>query len=107
MKNNDLHKEYTEAVPEALRALKEPSFYQVFVYNDDFTPMEFVINALERFFFMSRRQAAAVTLTAHIEGRGQCGVFTRDVAETKVSMLIDYARLHEHPLACNMEVIDK
>ena len=82
---------------------KEPSFFQVIVHNDDFTPMEFVVGILEKFFYMDRREATEKMLEAHTQGKTEVGVFTKDVAETKISQVIDYARTHEHPLICSME----
>lgn len=80
-----------------------PPMYKVVLLNDDFTPMDFVVIVLERFFYMGREQATQVMLKIHTEGRGICGTFTRDVAATKVSQVRDYARTHEHPLQCVME----
>jgi len=84
--------------------LLEPRLYQVLVHNDDFTPREFVIDILERFFYMDRKKAANVMYEAHIKGKAVCGVFSKDGAETKISQVIDYARLYDHPLTCSMEV---
>lgn len=83
--------------------LKEPSLYQVFVHNDDYTPMEFVVSLLEKFFYLDRLKATEIMLEAHIKGKAAAGVYTRDMAETKVSQVIDYARSYEHPLICSME----
>lgn len=84
---------------------REPSLYQVHIHNDDFTPMEFVIAVLEKFFFMDRRSAHEVMTTAHQQGKGNCGLFTKEYAESKIVQVIDYARLHEHPLICSMEAV--
>lgn len=81
----------------------EPPLYQVYIHNDDFTPMEFVIGILERFFYMERRNAAEIMLEAHVKGKALCGVFSKDCAETKISQVIEYARSHDHPLVCSME----
>lgn len=83
--------------------LEAPALYQVFLHNDDFTPMEFVVGLLEKFFYMDRRKAADVMLKAHTSGMALCGIFSRDFAEAKVSQIIEYARQHEQPLTCSME----
>ncbi len=80
-----------------------PPLYKVLLLNDDFTPMEFVIHVLERFFQMGREQATAVMLKVHNEGAGLAGIYPRDVAETKVHQVRDFARNHQHPLQCVME----
>ncbi|BAU57512.2 ATP-dependent Clp protease adapter ClpS [Halorhodospira halochloris] len=82
---------------------KSPPLYRVVLLNDDFTPMDFVVEVLQRFFQMDRNQATQVMLHVHTRGKGVCGVYSRDVAETKVSQVNDYAREHEHPLLCTME----
>lgn len=83
--------------------LKPPSFYKVILLNDDFTPMDFVVEVLLKFFAMSAAKATQIMWQVHTEGKGVCGVFTRDIAETKVSQVNAYARAHEHPLLCMME----
>ncbi|MDF1630306.1 MAG: ATP-dependent Clp protease adapter ClpS [Alcanivoracaceae bacterium] len=83
---------------------KPPAMYKVLMMNDDFTPMEFVVEVLELFFTMNREQATRIMLTVHTEGRAVCGVYTRDVAETRAEQVIDYARQHQHPLMCQVEV---
>jgi ATP-dependent Clp protease adaptor protein ClpS len=90
-------------VLEAKPRLKPPQLYKVVLLNDDYTPMDFVVEVLEMFFNLNRRKATRIMLQIHTEGRGICGVFTRDIAETKVIQVIDYARENEHPLACVME----
>ena len=80
-----------------------PPLYKVLLLNDDFTPMEFVIHVLERFFLMGREQATAVMLKVHNEGAGLAGIYPRDVAETKVHQVREFARNHQHPLQCVME----
>ncbi len=79
------------------------SLYRVFIYNDDFTPMEFVLEVLETFFNMERSRAAAVMLDAHQTGKSVCGEYGRDLAETRVFQVQEYARKHGHPLYCSME----
>jgi ATP-dependent Clp protease adaptor protein ClpS len=82
---------------------KKPNLYRVLLLNDDYTPMEFVIHVLERFFQKDREAATRIMLHVHNHGVGECGVFTYEVAETKVSQVMDFARQHEHPLQCVME----
>jgi ATP-dependent Clp protease adaptor protein ClpS len=77
--------------------------YRVLILNDDYTPMEFVVFVLERFFNKSREEATRIMLHVHQTGVGQCGVFTYEVAETKVAQVVDLARRNEHPLQCTME----
>lgn len=83
--------------------LKEPSMYKVFLLNDDFTPMEFVVLLLESLFAMDREKATRVMLQVHTDGKGICGTFTFEVAETKVAQVSEYAQRNEHPLLCSME----
>jgi len=83
--------------------LKRPPMYKVVVVNDDYTPMEFVVRVLEEFFGMDRPKATRVMLTVHTQGRAVAGIFTREVAETKVNQVNAYARKHQHPLLCTME----
>ena len=80
-----------------------PKMYKVLLLNDDYTPMEFVIVVLQRFFGMDTEQATRIMLKVHNEGRGVCGVFPRDIAATKVEQVSAFARRHQHPLACIME----
>ena len=82
---------------------KKPSLYRVLILNDDYTPMEFVVYVLERFFNKSREEATRIMLHVHQHGVGVCGVFTYEVAETKVAQVVDTARRHQHPLQCTME----
>jgi ATP-dependent Clp protease adaptor protein ClpS len=82
---------------------KKPHLYRVLLLNDDYTPMEFVIHVLERFFNKNREDATRVMLHVHHNGVGECGVFTYEVAETKVTQVMDFARRHQHPLQCVME----
>ncbi|WP_262695579.1 ATP-dependent Clp protease adapter ClpS [Kordiimonas aquimaris] len=82
---------------------KKPSMYKVLLLNDDFTPMEFVIHILQRFFRMTVEQATDVMLHVHQKGVGVCGVFTFEVAETKVNQVMSFAKQHEHPLQCTLE----
>jgi len=80
-----------------------PKMYKVLLLNDDYTPMDFVIAVLQRFFAMDTEQATRIMLKVHNEGRGVCGVFPRDIAATKVEQVSEFARRHQHPLACVME----
>jgi ATP-dependent Clp protease adaptor protein ClpS len=82
---------------------KKPSMYRVLLLNDDYTPMEFVVHVLERFFNKSREAATEIMLHVHHRGVGVCGIYTYEIAETKVSQVIDFARRHQHPLQCTME----
>jgi ATP-dependent Clp protease adaptor protein ClpS len=82
---------------------KRPSLYKVLLLNDDYTPMEFVVHILERIFGKNRDEAVQIMLHVHRHGVGICGVFTFEVAETKVAQVIEFARRHEHPLQCTME----
>jgi ATP-dependent Clp protease adaptor protein ClpS len=82
---------------------KKPSLYKVLILNDDYTPMEFVVHVLERFFNKAREEAVTVMLHVHRNGVGICGVYTFEVAETKVAQVIELARKHQHPLQCTME----
>jgi ATP-dependent Clp protease adaptor protein ClpS len=86
-----------------LTRTKKPSLYRVLLLNDDYTPMEFVVYVLERFFSKSQEEATTIMLHVHQNGVGLCGVFTYEVAETKVAQVLDLARRHEHPLQCTME----
>jgi ATP-dependent Clp protease adaptor protein ClpS len=82
---------------------KKPSMYKVLMLNDDYTPMEFVVHILERFFNKSRQEATRIMLHVHRRGVGICGVYTYEVAETKVTQVMDFARQHQHPLQCTLE----
>jgi ATP-dependent Clp protease adaptor protein ClpS len=82
---------------------KKPSLYKVLILNDDYTPMEFVVYVLERFFAKAREEAVQIMLHVHRNGVGICGVYTFEVAETKVAQVIELARKHQHPLQCTME----
>lgn len=94
----------SEAVLEAERnSVKPPPLYKVLLLNDDFTPMDFVVVVLQKFFGMNREQATRIMLKVHREGVGVCGIFPRDVAATKVELVTSFAREHQHPLACVME----
>jgi ATP-dependent Clp protease adaptor protein ClpS len=90
-------------VEEAEPQVKKPPLYQVILLNDDYTPMEFVVDVLESIFRMDRTTATRVMLEVHTKGKGVCGVFVFEIAETKVAQVMSYARQQQHPLLCTME----
>ena len=90
-------------VEEAAPEVKHPPLYSVVLLNDDYTPMEFVVDVLERFFRMDRETATRVMLEVHMKGKAVCGVFTYEIAETKVAQVVSYARDNQHPLMCTLE----
>jgi ATP-dependent Clp protease adaptor protein ClpS len=90
-------------VEEAVPRLKRPPMFQVLLINDDYTPMEFVVDVLQRIFGLDRPKATRIMLEVHTRGKGVCGVFTFEIAETKVAQVTSYARQHQHPLLCTME----
>ncbi|GAB1259131.1 ATP-dependent Clp protease adapter ClpS [Aurantivibrio plasticivorans] len=94
------------AVQEEKPKLKRPPLYKVVMLNDDYTPMEFVVEVLETFFSMGREQATRTMLQVHTHGKAVCGVFTRDIAETKAAQVNQYARENQHPLLCEIEASD-
>lgn len=83
--------------------LREPALYQVYLHDDDYTPMEFVVTVLEQFFLMDRQKATAVMYEAHTKGKAACGVFSKDIAETKIEKVLHFSQQNEHPLICSME----
>ncbi|HSZ75520.1 MAG TPA: ATP-dependent Clp protease adapter ClpS [Rhizomicrobium sp.] len=93
----------TGVVTKTRAKTKKPSLYKVLLLNDDYTPMEFVVHILERFFSKNRDEAVQIMLHVHRHGVGICGVFTYEVAETKVAQVIEFSRRHQHPLQCTME----
>jgi len=82
---------------------RRPSMYRVLLLNDDYTPMEFVVSVLKKYFNKGPEEATRIMLHVHQHGVGECGIFTYEVAETKVTQVMDYARKHQHPLQCIME----
>ena len=100
---NDPNRDDELSVEAAKPEVRQPPLYRVVLLNDDYTPMEFVVEVLQTFFRMDREQATQVMLHVHTRGKGVCGVFSRDIAETKVDQVNDYAREHDHPLMCTME----
>ena len=83
--------------------LKKPRMFQVVLLNDDYTPMEFVVELIEQFFYISRENATQIMLKIHTEGKGVCGIYTEDVAETKAAVVNQYSLDHQHPLLCEVE----
>ena len=90
-------------VEEVKPRLKKPPLYKVVLLNDDYTPMEFVVEVLQTFFRMDRSRATQIMLHVHTRGKGVCGVFTFEIAETKAAQVNDYSREHQHPLLCTLE----
>ena len=103
MDKENTHRDDGLAVQESRPKLKKPPMYQVVLLNDDFTPMEFVVHVLENFFSKDRSQATRIMLHVHTKGKGMCGTFVREIAETKVAQVNEYARNNNHPLLCAME----
>ena len=99
----DNQSEGSLALQEAKPKLKRPPLYKVILINDDYTPMEFVVHILEIFFSRDRETATRIMLEVHTLGKGICGVYTHEIAESKVSQVNDYSRDNEHPLMCTME----
>jgi ATP-dependent Clp protease adaptor protein ClpS len=100
------HREGDLAIQEARPKLKKPPLFKVVLLNDDYTPMEFVIEVLEIFFRMNREQATQIMLAVHTQGKGVCGIYTRDIAETKMTQVNQYSRENQHPLLCEVEASD-
>ena len=106
MREKDKGNKYTSSTDVIVKTkpkTKTPSMYKVLMLNDDYTPMEFVVHVLEKFFGKNRADATRIMLHVHQRGVGICGIFTYEVAETKVTQVIDYARRHQHPLQCTLE----
>ena len=102
----EIYEDIQEEVEARVRELPElrlPKRYKVVLLNDDYTPMEFVVLVLMQFFHMTREAAIEVMLQVHFQNKGVCGVYTRDIAETKVMLVNDFAKMNEHPLLCTME----
>lgn len=91
------------AIEEARPILKRPPLYRVILLNDDYTPMEFVVQVLQKVFSMDRNTATRIMLEVHTKGKGVCGVYTYEIAETKVAQVTGMAQQHQHPLLCTME----
>jgi ATP-dependent Clp protease adaptor protein ClpS len=107
--NNDEHRSggtngpTTSVITKVKPKTKRPNLYRVLILNDDYTPMEFVVLVLEKFFQKDVESATKIMLHVHHHGIGECGVFTYEIAETKVTQVMDFARKHQHPLQCVME----
>jgi ATP-dependent Clp protease adaptor protein ClpS len=97
------HQDGGIAVQEAKPRLKVPSLYKVVLNNDDYTPMDFVVDILEGFFSMNAEAATRIMLDVHKSGKGICGIFSREIAETKIAQVNNYSRENQHPLLCTME----
>jgi ATP-dependent Clp protease adaptor protein ClpS len=93
------------AVEESRPKVKRPPLYKVILLNDDYTPMDFVVHVLEIFFSVDRDNATRVMLEIHTRGKGVCGIFTHEIAESKVSLVNDYSKENQHPLLCTMEKV--
>lgn len=99
----DFGDDFDLAVEESRPKLEEPPLYRVVLINDDYTPMEFVVSVLESIFGMERTRATQVMLEVHTKGKGVCGVYNFEIAETKVAQVMSAAKQHQHPLLCTME----
>ena len=99
----DYEQDHGLAIEEARPRLKKPPLYRVVLLNDDYTPMEFVVDILQQVFSMDRTSATRVMLEVHTKGKGVCGVYTFEIAETKVAQVTGLAQQHQHPLLCTME----
>lgn len=102
-KRSDYERDGALAVQEAKPKVKQPPLYKVILLNDDYTPMEFVVQVLQTFFKLDYERATQIMLHVHTRGKGVCGVFSRDIAETKVAQVNEFSRRHQHPLLCDME----
>ncbi|ORU90726.1 MAG: ATP-dependent Clp protease adaptor ClpS [Cycloclasticus sp. symbiont of Poecilosclerida sp. M] len=92
------------AVEAARPKLKKPSMYKVLLLNDDFTPMDFVVATLKKFFHKDHEEAVKITMSVHLNGVGICGIFSKEIAETKVNYVQAYSQANQHPLQCTMEM---
>ncbi|MBT8069893.1 MAG: ATP-dependent Clp protease adapter ClpS [Gammaproteobacteria bacterium] len=102
-KELDAKHDHGIALEEARPEVKPPPMYKVVLLNDDFTPMDFVVDVIQTFFALGHDQATQIMLHVHTRGKGVCGIFTYEIAETKVAQVNDYARRNEHPLKCALE----
>ena len=103
MTDTERNEDFALVVEEARPKVKKPPMYRVVLLNDDFTPMDFVVDVLENIFGMDRTHAIRIMLEVHTKGKGVCGVYTFEIAETKVAQVNGYSRQHQHPLLCTME----
>ena len=101
--NTDKGQDYGLIVEEARPKLRRPPMYRVILLNDDYTPMEFVVQVLEQFFALDRTAATRIMLEVHTKGKGVAGIYTYEIAETRVAQVNGYSRQHQHPLLCTME----
>jgi ATP-dependent Clp protease adaptor protein ClpS len=104
--DQEWHHDSTTVVEEAVPQLKKPKLYRVVIFNDDYTPMEFVVELLEFFFSLNREAATRIMLKVHTEGKAVCGVYVHDIADTKAAQVNQYARDNEHPLLCEIEPVE-
>ena len=102
----DWQRDSDTVVEESRPKLKKPRMFQVVLLNDDYTPMEFVVELIEQFFYKSRENATRIMLKIHTEGKGVCGIYTEDVAETKAAVVNKYSMDNQHPLLCEIEPCD-
>jgi len=102
-KKTNQDRDHGVAIETSKPELARPPLYSVLLLNDDYTPMEFVVDVLVRFFALDLEKATQIMLHVHTRGRGVCGVYSREVAESKVAQVNEYARLNQHPLLCTME----
>ena len=100
---NDHERDHGVAVQTGRPETKRPPLYSVIILNDDYTPMDFVVELLVRFFSLDVERATQIMLHVHTRGRGVCGIYSREVAESKVAQVNDYSRMNQHPLLCTME----
>ncbi|KMT65484.1 ATP-dependent Clp protease adapter ClpS [Catenovulum maritimum] len=103
MSNKQFNEDHDELLNPVRQAIKPPPMYKVILNNDDYTPMDFVVDVLLKFFNMDEEKATQVMLTIHYDGKGTCGTYTSEIAETKVSQVNKYAKDNQHPLKCTME----
>ena len=109
LSSNDNHQdgEFSTGTLTVDPKVKKPPLYRVILLNDDYTPMEFVIYILQSFFNLNQEKATQVMLAVHQQGKGVCGIFTKEVAETKCSQVLNFAKENGHPLACDIEPVDE
>ena len=94
------------ALQEARPKLEKPPMYKVLLLNDDFTPMDFVVSILQTIFYKDKEEAVRITMNVHTSGVGVCGIYTKDIAETKVQQVVLYAQENQHPLQCTLEEVE-
>jgi ATP-dependent Clp protease adaptor protein ClpS len=102
--NNEADRKDDEHSPESESVCIEPWLYRVILHKDDFTPIEFVMEILQKYFYQERRKAAEMTMEVCIKGKTICGMFSKDFAESRVAQVLEYAGAHEYPLHCSMEL---